>query len=93
VPPSIRQLFFDLPTVPTMNGVMSENKDEALSVTRRKVELQFISIVALSRNETEYQNLKVNTHATHKVVTQFFEGFDQLIQSEKKQLSSDEIVI
>lgn len=51
---------------------------------------EFISIVTRPRNKTEYLNLKENTNVVHNVVSQFAEGFDQLIQSEKKQLSSEE---
>ena len=51
---------------------------------------EFISIVTRPRDETEYLNLKENTNVTHNVVSHFSEGFDQLIQSEKKQWSSEE---
>ncbi|MCB0666241.1 MAG: methyltransferase domain-containing protein [Saprospiraceae bacterium] len=42
--------FFDLPPVPTMDGVMSTTKAEALSVARGKVQLQFCSDCTFIQN-------------------------------------------
>ncbi|MCB0666244.1 MAG: methyltransferase domain-containing protein, partial [Saprospiraceae bacterium] len=51
--------FFDLPPVPTMDGVMSATKHEALNVPRGKVELQFCADCSFIQN-TGYEQSKVS---------------------------------